>query len=98
MVVVAVALGSEEDVVDAICTGSAADCAAPVRAAGGKRVKNRRSRGCRLCARLIWCDVEAMVRLCVEPEVLRSPWLWYPALYRNGGFDVPPVASARSVS
>lgn len=57
---VAVALGSEGDVVSAICTGSGV-AVAPVSAAGGNRVKNRRSRGCRSCARRMCCCVVAIL-------------------------------------
>jgi hypothetical protein len=59
-----VAFGSMEDVFDAICTGSAEGCRAPVMVEGGKRVKKRRSLGCRLCARLMWACIEAIVAVC----------------------------------
>ena len=62
VVVVAVALGSMEDVFCAICTGSAGDCCvAPLMSEGGKRVKNRRSRGWRSCARRTCLSIAAMV-------------------------------------
>ena len=61
VVVVVVALGSMEDVFCAICTGSAEGCAPPLMSEGGKRVKNRRSRGCRSCARRMCLSMAAMV-------------------------------------
>jgi hypothetical protein len=64
VVVVLVAFGSMEDVFDAICTGSAEGCRAPVMVEGGKRVKKRRSLGCRFCARLMCACIEAIVAVC----------------------------------
>lgn len=61
VVVVVVALGSMEDVFCAICTGSAEGCVAPLMSEGGNRVKNRRSRGCRSCARRMCFSIAAMV-------------------------------------
>ena len=63
VVVVVVALGFMEDVFCAICTGSAADCVAPLMSEGGKRVKNRRSRGCRSCARRMCLSITAMMEV-----------------------------------
>lgn len=61
VVVVVVALGSAEDVFEAICTGSAEGCFAPVMVEGGKRVKKRRSLGWRSWARRIWLCVAAIL-------------------------------------
>ena len=65
VVVAVVALGSMEDVFEAICTGSAEGCVAPVMVEGGKRVKKRRSLGWRSCARRMWLCVAAILgRVC----------------------------------
>jgi hypothetical protein len=61
VVVVVVALGSAEDVFEAICTGAAEGWVAPVMVEGGKRVKKRRSLGWRSWARRMWLCVAAMV-------------------------------------
>ena len=80
VVVVVVALGSMEDVFDAICTGSAADCMAPVMIEGGKRVKKRRSLGWRSWARRICFCVAAMLGVYVRLSVV------YPHLFED--FDI----------
>ena len=68
VVVVVVALGSMEDVFDAICTGSAEGCVAPVMVEGGKRVKKRSNLGWRVCARRMWLSIATIV-VCVSEVV-----------------------------
>lgn len=59
VVVVVVALGSAEDVFEAICT--AEGWVAPVMVEGGKRVKKRSSLGWRSWARRMWLCVAAIL-------------------------------------
>jgi len=66
VVVAVVALGSMEDVFEAICTGAAEGCVAPVMVEGGKRVKKRRSLGWRSCARRMWLCVAAILGVYVR--------------------------------
>lgn len=73
MVVAVVALGSMEDVFEAICTGSAEGCVAPVMVEGGKRVKKRRSLGWRSCARRMWLCVAAMMGVYVRLSMVYPP-------------------------
>ena len=85
--VVVVALGSMEDVFDAICTGSAADCMAPVMVEGGKRVKKRRSLGWRSWARRMCFCVAAMLGVYVRLSVV------YPRLFGDFNIDARTLGS-----